>query len=109
LCAFTYALYDTCRKVAWITKRTDINQVTIDIGIQHHFIYNTGTGIFSTTLRKGSCRLGYLRLLIPTYTTRIEETLNEASQVFEKPQIQQPVNRFLNGFFSTFKPQTLTG
>jgi predicted regulator of Ras-like GTPase activity (Roadblock/LC7/MglB family) len=108
LCAFTYALYDTCRKVAWITKRTDINQVTIDLDSQHHFIYNTGTGIFSTTLQKDSRRLGYLRLLIPTYTTRIEETLNEASQAFEKPQIEQPMNRFLNGFFSTFKPQTLT-
>ncbi|TRO56152.1 hypothetical protein E2P64_06235 [Candidatus Bathyarchaeota archaeon] len=109
LSAFTYALYDTCEKVAWITKRTSINQVTIDIGSQHHFIYNTGTGIFSTTLQKGNCRLGYLRLLIPTYTTRIEETLNEASQTFEKPKIQQPMNRFLNGFFSTFKQQTLTG
>jgi hypothetical protein len=109
LSAFTYALYDTCRKVAWITKRTTINQVTIDIGSQHHFIYNTGTGIFSTTLQKGNCRLGYLRLLIPTYITRIEETLQEASKSFEKPQIQQPMNRFLDGFFSSFKIQTIPG
>ncbi|MFX1319283.1 MAG: hypothetical protein ACFE9D_01335 [Promethearchaeota archaeon] len=109
LSAFTYALYDTCRKVAWITKRTSINQITIDIGSHHHFIYNTGTGIFSTTLQKSNCRLGYLRLLIPTYTTRIEETLTEASQTFEKPKIQQPMNRFLNGFFSTFQRQALTG
>ncbi len=109
LSAFTFALYDTCRKVAWITKRTAIHQVTIDIGLRHHFIYNTGTGIFSTSLQKGNCRLGYLRLLIPTYTARIEETLQQASQVSEKPQIGQPMNRFLNGFLSSFQIQTSPG
>ena len=107
--AFTFALYDTCRKVAWITKRTAIHQVTIDLDSQHHFIYNTGTGIFSTTLQKGNCRLGYLRLLIPTFTSRIEETLQEASQIKEKPPIMQPMNRFLNGFLSSFQTQTLSG
>ena len=107
--AFTFALYDTCRKVAWITKRTAIHQVTIDLDSQHHFIYNTGTGIFSTTLQKGNCRLGYLRLLIPTYTNRIEKTLQEASQIKKKLHIMQPMNRFLNGFFSSFQTQTLPG
>ena len=109
LSAFTFALYDTCRKVAWITKRTTINQVTIDIGKHHHFIYNTGTGIFSTSLQKGNCRLGYLRLLIPTFTSRIEETLQQASQAAENPQIGQPMNRFLNDFLSSFQTQTLSG
>jgi predicted regulator of Ras-like GTPase activity (Roadblock/LC7/MglB family) len=107
--AFTFALYDTCRKVAWITKKTTIHQVTIDLNSQHHFIYNTGTGIFSTTLQKGNSRLGYLRLLIPTYTSRIEETLQEASQSKEKPPLMQPMNRFLTGFFSSFQTQTLPG
>ena len=107
--AFTFALYDTCRKVAWITKKAAIQQVTIDLDSQHHFIYNTGTGIFSTTLQKGNCRLGYLRLLIPTYISRIEETLQEASQAKEKPHLMQPMNRFLTGFFSSFQTQTLPG
>ncbi len=109
LSVFTFALYDTCRKVAWITKRTTINHVTIALTSQHHFIYNTGTGIFSTTLQKGNYRLGYLRLLIPTFTTRIEETLQQATQSIGKPKIQQPMNRFLNGFVSSFQTQTLSG
>jgi predicted regulator of Ras-like GTPase activity (Roadblock/LC7/MglB family) len=107
--AFTFALYDTCRKVAWITKRTVINQVMVDLGSQHHFIYNTGTSIFSTTLQKGNCRLGYLRLLIPTYTARIEETLQQASHAIDQRPLKQPMNRFLNGFFSSFQTSTLSG
>ncbi|MFX0168758.1 MAG: roadblock/LC7 domain-containing protein [Candidatus Hodarchaeota archaeon] len=108
LSAFTFALYDTCKKVGWITKRTNIYQVVIDSGPQHHFIYNTGSSIFSTTLQKVNSRLGYLRLLIPTFTTRIEETLTEATQPVLQPQAHQPIptNRFLEGFLSPFQPPT---
>ena len=108
LCAFTFALYDTCRKVAWITKRTNVCQVLIDTGAQHHFMYNTGSSIFSTTLQKANSRLGYLRLLIPTFTTRIEETLTEAAQPFFQLKSQQPVptNRFLESFLTCFQSHT---
>lgn len=101
--AFTFALFDTCKKVAWITKRTHIHQVLIDIGDRYHFIYNTGSGLFSTTLQKDNFRLGYLRLLIPTFTSRIEETLIEASQTFTRPTTQLSTNGFLDGFLSTFQ------
>lgn len=109
LSAFTYALFDTCRKVAWLTKRTRIDQVTIDFGAQHHFIYSAGSGIFSTTLDKNHHRLGFLRLLIPTYTTRIKETLEEAMHTPVRTQTTQPLNRFLEGFLSTFRPQPISG
>ena len=83
--------------------------VTIDIGEKHHFIYKAGSGLFSTTLQKGNCRLGYLRLLIPTFTSRIEETLQEAVLAFSQPQNQQPLNRFLEGFLSSFQSQAFSG
>lgn len=111
LSAFTFALYDTCKKVGWITKRTNIYQVLIDTGAQHHFVYNTGSSIFSTTLQKANSRLGYLRILIPTFTTRIEETLTEAAQMSLQPKMHQPVptNRFLENFLSSFQSQTQSG
>jgi len=108
LSAFTFALYDTCTKVAWITKRTNVCQVLIDTGAQHHFVYNTGSSIFSTTIQKVNSRLGYLRLLIPTFTTRIEQTLIEATQPLFQPKLQQPVptNRFLESFLASFQSNT---
>jgi predicted regulator of Ras-like GTPase activity (Roadblock/LC7/MglB family) len=111
LSAFTFALYDTCMKVAWITKRTNVCQVLIDTGAQHHFVYNTGSSIFSTTLQKANSRLGYLRLLIPTFTTRIEETLTEAAQAFLHTKAHHPVptNRFLESFLSSFQSPTQSG
>jgi predicted regulator of Ras-like GTPase activity (Roadblock/LC7/MglB family) len=103
--AFTFALFDTCRKVAWLTKRMHINQVTIDLGTEHHFIYSAGSGIFSTILQKNHIRLGYLRLLIPNFITRIKETLNQATYPTIQPKTQLPLNRFLDSFFTPFSPQ----
>ena len=79
LCAFTYAIYDTCRKVAWLTRRMHVDQVTIDLDGEYHFIYGAGPGLFSTLLDKRQAKLGYLRLIIPAFTTRIEEILFQAS------------------------------
>lgn len=102
--AFTFALYDTCRKVAWLTKRMHIDQVTIDLGTEHHFVYSAGSGIFSTILRKNHLRLGYLRLIIPSFITRIKETLNQAAYTTSHPKAQLSLNRFLDNFFTPFSP-----
>jgi len=80
LCAFTYALYDTCRKVAWLTKRMRVDQVTIDLDGEYHFIYGAGPGLFSALLDKSRIKLGYLRLIIPSFIARIEEILLKSSQ-----------------------------
>jgi predicted regulator of Ras-like GTPase activity (Roadblock/LC7/MglB family) len=95
LCAYTFSLFDTCRKIAWLTKRMGINQVTIDYGNNHHFIYNAGQGIFSTTLNKDHVRLGFLRLMIPTFTVRIRETLHKAAQTPDEPAQRPPIEQFI--------------
>ncbi len=95
LCAYTFSLFDTCKKIAWLTKRMGIDQVTIDYGKNHHFIYNAGQGIFSTTLDKAEVRLGFLRLMIPTFTVRIREALYQASQTPDEPKLRPPIDQFI--------------
>lgn len=95
LCAYTFSLFDTCRKIAWLTKRMGIDQVTIDYGNNHHFIYSAGQGIFSTTLDKDQVRLGFLRLMIPTFTVRIRDALYHASQTSEEPKLRPPIDQFI--------------
>ncbi len=104
--AFTFALYDTCRKVAWLTKRMHIEQVTIDLGTEHHFIYSAGSGIFSSILQKNNLRLGYLRLLIPSFIARIKQTLDLAAYTTPQAKAQHSLNRFLDNFLTPFSPPT---
>ncbi len=106
LCAFTFSLFDTCRKVAWLTKRMRIDKVTLDYGTEHQFIYNAGHGLFSTVLLKDVVRLGYLRLLIPSFTSRIREELDIAARTARNPKSTQPLSRFLDGFLSRFISQS---
>jgi predicted regulator of Ras-like GTPase activity (Roadblock/LC7/MglB family) len=94
-CAYTFSLFDTCKKIAWLTKRMGIDQVTIDYGKNHHFIYNAGQGIFSTTLDKAQVRLGFLRLMIPTFTVRIRDVLHQAAQTPDEPTLRPPVDQFI--------------
>ncbi|MFX1563445.1 MAG: hypothetical protein ACFFDP_09075 [Promethearchaeota archaeon] len=104
--AFTFALYDTCRKIAWLTKRMHIDQVTIDLGTEHHFVYSAGPAIFSTILRKNHLGLGYLRLLIPNFIARIKETLDKAAYKAPEPKTQLSLNRFIDSFLTPFNPHT---
>lgn len=101
LCAYTFSLFDTCKKIAWLTKRMGIDQVTIDYGNNHHFIYNAGQGIFSTTLDKNQVRLGFLRLMIPTFTVRIREALQQAAQTPDTPELRPTIDQFIESLSSS--------
>ncbi len=109
LCAYTFSLFDTCRKIAWLTKRTGIDQVTIDYGRNHHFIYNAGQGIFSTTLSKDNIRLGFLRLLIPTFILRIREALHKAAQTPDEPKLRPPIEQFIETLSAGTSSRRATG
>ncbi|MFX1490634.1 MAG: roadblock/LC7 domain-containing protein [Promethearchaeota archaeon] len=82
----TYTLFDTSRKVAQLVKRTGILQVLCDCGTKQHFIYRLAGGLFSTLIRKGSTRLGLLRLIIPNFIAEIESVLEKAP-IAQRPSL----------------------
>ena len=80
--ALPYSLFDTSRRIIWMLKKTDINNVLCDCANYNHFIYGLVKGsIFSTYIMKNNeKRLGLLRLMIPQYINNLQLYLQEASK-----------------------------
>jgi len=76
----TYTLFDASRTAAQIAKRTRVRQVLCDCNGYLHFVYGLTGGLFSTIIPKDSVRLGLLRLVIPNFTSEIENVLRKATQ-----------------------------
>ena len=80
--ALPFSLYDTSRRIIWMLKKTEINNVFCDCKEYNHFIYGLIKGsIFSTYISKNNeKRLGLLRLMIPQYVNNLQSYLQEASK-----------------------------
>ncbi|NHI92767.1 MAG: hypothetical protein EAX96_09730 [Candidatus Lokiarchaeota archaeon] len=80
--ALPFSLFDTSRRIIWMLKKTEINNVLCDCKKYNHFTYGLLKGsIFSTYISKNNeKRLGLLRLMIPQYVNSLQSYLQEASK-----------------------------
>lgn len=96
--AMAFSLFDTSRKIIWMLKKTNINNVLCDCNTYIHFMYNIDRGsIFSCYIERGEDkRLGLLRLLIPQYIQNLKFYLKEADkktvETFNITQILNELN-----------------
>ena len=93
--AMAFSLFDTSRRIIWMLKKTNINNVLCDCKNYIHFMYHIQNGsIFSCYISRGEDkRLGLFRLLIPQYVQNIKSYLKEASKTtLESFNITQIIN-----------------
>ncbi|MHA1380718.1 MAG: roadblock/LC7 domain-containing protein [Candidatus Helarchaeota archaeon] len=96
--AMAFSLFDTSRKIIWMLKKTNINNVLCDCKKYIHFMYHIEKGsIFSCYIQRGEDkRLGLFRLLIPQYVQNLRSYLKEANrnpvETFNLTQILNELN-----------------
>jgi len=93
--AMAFSLFDTSRRIIWMLKKTNINNVLCDCKNYIHFMYHIQNGsIFSCYIARGEDkRLGLFRLLIPQYVQSLKNHLKEASRTsIETINITQILN-----------------
>jgi len=75
--AMSFSLFDTAFRYAWMLKKMSINSIFFDCTNYMHFILGFEGGIFSTFMFKDDQKLGYIRLLLPKFSTLIQKAIEQ--------------------------------
>ncbi|MHA1602571.1 MAG: hypothetical protein ACTSUI_06115 [Promethearchaeota archaeon] len=90
--SMSYSLFSTANKCAWLLKKMQIQSLLVECTDSYQFIFRIENGVFSTKIRKGSQKLGLLRLMVPRYCSKIS--------IIMKQNIQNPTPLDFSNIFS---------
>jgi len=65
--AMSYSLYSTANRCAWLLKKMNVESILLECVSYYQFITPLGDGVFTLAVKKGSQKLGLLRLILPRF------------------------------------------
>jgi len=84
--SMTNTLFITADKCSWLLKHMHIDSILLECENHFQFINKVENGILSVSISKGRQKLGLLRLLIPRYSSKITQILNEIKREIPEKQ-----------------------
>ncbi|MHA1724349.1 MAG: roadblock/LC7 domain-containing protein [Promethearchaeota archaeon] len=82
--AMSYSLLEIGDRCAWLLKKMKVENILIDCKTSFQFINRLNHAIFSAEIGKTGQKLGLLRLILPQFSNKIQEIINEASRISQE-------------------------
>jgi len=79
--AMSYSVFQTANRCSWLLKKMNTENILIDCYNSFQFINGLGKAIFSSEIGKVRQKLGFLRLLLPQFSKKINILIKKASEI----------------------------
>lgn len=79
--AMSYSLFQTANRCAWLLKKMQAENILLDCENTFQFINGLGKAIFSTEIGKVRQKLGFIRLILPQFSKKINTLVKQASEI----------------------------